>query len=124
MLTNSSNLFSDLQNSSTSLGSCKCYQLYKMWFNKKANYQILKSLLFGKGKEKCNVPPILPPGWMSSLRVMKIPSRVLWKQKPKNWLIIFGATLLAFVGSVYIEKANARLSALGSIQSGLSCLGR
>ena len=36
----------------------------------------------------------------------------------------FGATLLAFVGSVYIEKANARLSALGSIQSGLSCLGR
>jgi hypothetical protein len=36
----------------------------------------------------------------------------------------FGATLLAFIGSIYIEKANARLSSLGMVNAGLNSFGR
>ena len=36
----------------------------------------------------------------------------------------FGATLLTFIGSVYIEKANARLSSLGLLAAGMTSFGR
>ena len=36
----------------------------------------------------------------------------------------FGATLLTFIGKVYIEKATSRLSSLGSFTAGMSSFGR